>query len=223
LLLTASSLLLVSACAGPEVRIQSAASELAPQPESPETIVFHADIVTRGHAGEQLVLEVTLLDRNGRPVRSNDGRYENHLGHVAAGRTLMIWSDAESLVRKRVVLPLSEVPMPKGQWPPLACYRVTNGQRRLLAEARKVLVQPPKDLAAAAPEDRPTGGSPSVAPAPDEGRETTTTQPVKAARWTALIRQVRASIVRFLDLLQAQMPTAPAQHPKGPAAHERGG
>jgi len=60
-------------------------------------------------AREQVIYQVRLIDKNGQPIRSDDGRYETADGVVAAARTFFVQRSPQQFEALRVSIPADEL------------------------------------------------------------------------------------------------------------------
>lgn len=69
------------------------------------TSTFHA----KGFQGEQLLYRVRLVQGRDKPVRSDDGRFEDADGGVGASKSVFVWNQDSGTRRVRVVIPEEEL------------------------------------------------------------------------------------------------------------------
>ena len=139
---------LLGGCAARVVDLQRITISARPADGPVEALGFHGDVSASGFTGEQLVYEVTVLDRDGDPLLSRDGRYQNRAGHVAAGKTVMVWQDVATFENLTVTLPLREVPADQGGRAVWARFAVYDRAGRMLAEREMPFLMPKRDYAA---------------------------------------------------------------------------
>lgn len=123
LLLTASLLPIFAGCAAYGEFANSRYRKVVTNKGVP-SVKFETDLRIAGAATEQLQMEVTLLDRDGRPLRSGNGRFQNRSGHVAAGRALVAPGGEGTYTNEYVLLPVSEVEVPERRPPAFARFAV---------------------------------------------------------------------------------------------------
>lgn len=119
----------LTGCTGQKVALVSPRAEPVVDKHSLTAIQFASSVNTRGMAGEQLVFEARLLDRDDRPIPSKNDRFRNADGDVAAGRTLMVFESPWSVVDLRVSIPAEELELSGAKLPlkaELALYRPTR-------------------------------------------------------------------------------------------------
>jgi hypothetical protein len=88
--------------------------------------------------GDELIYEVRLVDRNVRPIRSPDGRFQNASGGVAATKSLMVASAGQTFEGVEVVIPAEELAIQPKDLPATAVFFVStvDGQQLGRASAR---------------------------------------------------------------------------------------
>lgn len=164
---------------------------------------FESDFRVRNLGTEQIVYEVTLLDQEGRPLRSTNAKYQNRAGHVATGKTLLASggnADYEAVV---VNLPVSEVEVAREENRPFTVrYSLYDIEDRLLAQS-DVPIRSRSGTLRTASEDadsQPTAkaapapsAEPSPAPAPTPTPVASTAKPAPAMTSGDWSRQAGAS------------------------------
>lgn len=127
---------------------------------------FESDFRVRNLGTEQIVYEVTLLDQEGRPLRSTNAKYQNRAGHVATGKTLLASggnADYEAVV---VNLPVSEVEVAREENRPFTVrYSLYDIEDRLLAQS-DVPIRSRNGTLRTASEDADSQPTANAAPAP---------------------------------------------------------
>lgn len=133
-------------------------------------VAFGADIDTNGYAGQQLVYQVVLLDRNGRPLRSIDGEYQNAAGAVSASKTLMVLQSPQSFENAEIVIPAKELEVREDDMPVTAAFTLalSDGTPIASAKSRLPLERPTLGVLATDPPTEPETGFEPGEPEPDD-------------------------------------------------------
>lgn len=82
-----------------------------------KALVFVSTLEATHLAGEQLVYQVRLFDKEGTPLRSPDGRYQTRDGIVAATTTMMVLRSPQRFEDIRVSIPAGELRVPANPVP----------------------------------------------------------------------------------------------------------
>ncbi len=114
-------------CASSNVTFQMSQSRVVRNPqqqEQVEGVKFESSILTKGLGGQQLVYQVTLQDKAGRPIRSRDGRYQNKAGNVAAARSFYVNFPLQSFGNLKVTLPADQFEVRNNHLPVTAKFGI---------------------------------------------------------------------------------------------------
>jgi len=98
-------------CASSHVTFEMSRSQVVRHPQRHEQVdgvQFESSILTKGLGGQQLIYQVTLQDKSGRPIRSHDGRYQNRRGEVAAARSFFVNFPMQAFHDLKVTLPADQ-------------------------------------------------------------------------------------------------------------------
>ena len=121
-------------CVAPSGKILQAAYRTGVSREGEPSVLFQSAFRVRGVQSEQILLEVTLLDRRGQPLRSENGRYRNASGIVAAGKSFPVHNGGGDYENVILSLPISELDFVRKTRPEMARFRVYDIFRNQLAE-----------------------------------------------------------------------------------------
>lgn len=95
-----------------------------------EAITCRASFNTGGLSGEQVVIDVGLVNRDGRPLRSATGKFANERGHVSARRTVIIGETSAATSEVKVTIPMREFTLRPEDYPLWAdvCMSLPSGE-----------------------------------------------------------------------------------------------
>ncbi len=109
----ATAILLLCLCSAggcaPEVRFESCRCDRVMHSGRLEALAFVSTFEASRLARRQIVYQVRLIGRDGRPIRSVDGRYQTASGTVGATRTFPVYADPQVLRDVRVSIPAGEL------------------------------------------------------------------------------------------------------------------
>jgi len=146
LVLVAIALLLLAGCANNEFGAAGkiVRTDITPiyQDGSLQTVRFESKIQSTGIGQSyQIRYEVVLVDRNGQPVQSSDGRYQIPSGQVAAARTAIV-PGVDHIETMRVSIPANQLELYAKQLPASAEIRIYQGLDHLLThESHQLPIQ----------------------------------------------------------------------------------
>lgn len=200
-------LVLAGGCMRPEARVLQPSCRRIQPGKALEALVFTATVETRRLVGEQLVYEVSLRNQAGKPLRSDDGRYQNKAGAVAASRTLIVLESPCTFKAITLSIPASELRIRKNDWPLSARFSLLNVAGQCLAEAACAV--PPEPTARVATTRPAPAAAPRAASTPPPATGTLRKEGAPTTRPTTQPTRPRA-------VPPVQQPT-PRARPKGPA------
>lgn len=174
-------------CAGPSGEFTRAAYRRTTTDTGTPAIRFESDFRIRNARSEQIVYEVTLHDQSGRPIRSENTRYQNRAGHIASGKSLLAQGGKAEYPNVGVNLPISEIERLRSDArPELARFSVYDVQGNLLAQRDLDIRLPATELATSGttaspnaqlpPTNPPTTGAATTSPPPDATLQVTRTR-----------------------------------------------
>lgn len=196
--LLAAALLLgsVFGCASSSGEITRVAYRETTTDDGQPAIRFESDFRVNAKT-DQIVYEVTLHDRSGRALRSDNSRYQNRAGHIASGKSLMAQPGRMEYPNVGVNLPIDEIETFRDDAKAeVARFSVYDVQGNLLAQRDLDIRLPPTELIAEGPRKPSVGGL-------DTSFQTTSATP--AAPASAPTEPVRAT--------PQPAPTSPAPPP----------
>lgn len=166
-------------CVPPGVEFTRTYCHRAQKGERLEAVTFDSSFRANGLTDKQILLEVQLLNRRGRLVRSADDRYRAKNGAVAVGKSFMVSTNPQAFENIRLTLPVSQMHLRAEDFPVRARFVVSDveGQQLAVALARLPIesvdeTYPPSgeetQAASSAPwaETPPEGQAPYTAPPP---------------------------------------------------------
>ncbi len=89
-----------------------------------EAMTFASVVETEGLAGQQLVYKVRLIDRDSRPIKSRNSRYQDQMANVSASKTLMVMLAERESRNVSVTIPAAELEVGVDQLPARAEFAV---------------------------------------------------------------------------------------------------
>ncbi len=126
-------------CASSSVSFQTSKSRVVRHPqqqEKVEGVKFESSVTTKGLGGQQLIYQVTLQDKSGRPIRSHDGRYQSKAGEVAAARSFFVSYPLQAFGDLKVTLPADQFEVRHYQLPVSAKFGIYTVTGEELASAK---------------------------------------------------------------------------------------
>jgi len=102
-------------------------------------VSFTSTVEAYGMSGEQLIYAVKVFDRDGRPVRSSDGRYELDKAQVGARTSLMIATSPQIMSGVSARIPVRELHLHADQLPAFAEISVSDRFGNRLAARRMTI------------------------------------------------------------------------------------
>lgn len=115
--------LIFPGCAGGSVNFTMAEIRLGSASTRSSVVQFDAAVSANGYSGQQLVYRVTLEDRSGNPILSQDGKYQLPDGQVACARTFMVHGSI-FLEDITAAIPINQLEVSKSQFPVLANFGI---------------------------------------------------------------------------------------------------
>ncbi len=98
-------------CTTSQVTFQMSQTQIVRNPQQQkiiEGVKFESSVITKGLGGQQLIYQVTLQDKAGRPIRSRDGRYQTKAGEVAAARSFFVHFPLQTFSNLQVTIPADQ-------------------------------------------------------------------------------------------------------------------
>lgn len=124
---------LCSGCAIRNVALEQPHADPIGQRTRLDAVTFTSSIKTAGMADQQLIYNVRLLDKMYRPLRSNDGHFENNRSEVAATRALMILQSPWLIENMSVTIPAQELHVREEDLPVAAEFTVVTPNGEVVA------------------------------------------------------------------------------------------
>lgn len=139
-----------------------------------DAMAFTAEVETQGLAGTQLLYRVRVLDRNGKPIKSINHRYEDQSSNVAASKSLMVLESPWEFSGVRIAIPAAELEVKPDDMPAYAEFGLYVPEGECLArKIERLPLAMPQDfpeysaLAQAGGQAPPDASSESPAPDAD--------------------------------------------------------
>jgi hypothetical protein len=122
-------------CGAPEVRLVKTNCQRLDRDGRFAGLEFESSLEVSGLRNEQIMLQVQLMNRRGRLVRSVDDKYRAANGAVAVGKTLFVLESNQFIEDVRLTLPAGQMHLVEEDLPARARFVVMDVDGKTLATA----------------------------------------------------------------------------------------